>query len=158
GDQPGHGPRVRQVRPQQRPQRDPVHRPLPLRTTGHRRPRRRTPQGLERAPQLPDQNAAKTFKGARWVLLKRPENLSEDQAATLRKLRNRGGAVWRAYSLKEAFRAIFAGDLDETQTATALDRWCAKASRSRLPAFVRVAKTIRKHREGIMAAIGLGIN
>lgn len=108
--------------------------------------------------QLPDQNAAKTFKGARWVLLKRPENLSEDQTATLRRLRNQGGAVWRAYTLKEAFRAIFAGDLDEHQSATALDRWCSVSSRSRLPAFVRVAKTIRKHREGILAAIRLGIN
>lgn len=108
--------------------------------------------------QLPDQNAAKTFKGARWVLLKRPENLTDEQAATLRKLRNRGGAVWRAYSLKEAFRAIFAGDLDQDQTATVLDRWCSKASRSRLPAFIRVAKTIRNHRDGILAAIGLGIN
>lgn len=107
---------------------------------------------------LPDQNAAKTFKGARWVLLKRPENLTDEQQATLRKLRNRGGAVWRAYSLKEAFRAIFAGDLDTTQSATALDRWCSVASRSRLPAFVRVAGTIRKHREGILAAIELGIN
>ncbi|HET7386699.1 MAG TPA: transposase [Nocardioidaceae bacterium] len=107
---------------------------------------------------LPDQNAAKTFKGARWVLLKRPENLSTDQQATLRKLRNRGGDVWRAYSLKEAFRAIFAGDLNTTQTATALDRWCSVASRSRLPAFVRVAKTIRKFREGILAAIRLSIN
>ncbi|MGH8997608.1 MAG: ISL3 family transposase [Acidimicrobiales bacterium] len=108
--------------------------------------------------QLPDQSAAKTFKGARWVLLKRPENLSEDQAVTLRKLRNRGGAVWRAYSLKEAFRAVFVGDLDEAQTITALDRWCSVASRSRLPAFVRVSKTIRKHRDGILAAIELGIN
>lgn len=108
--------------------------------------------------QLPDQNAAKTFKGARWVLLKRPENLTDEQAATLRKLRNRGGAVWRAYSLKEAFRAIFVGDLNQQQSTTALDRWCAKASRSRLPAFVRVAKTIRKHRDGILTAIRLGIN
>jgi transposase len=108
--------------------------------------------------QLPDQSAAKTFKGARWVLLKRPENLSDEQAATLRRLRNRGGRVWRAYSLKEAFRGIFAGDLDPDQSATALDRWCTKARRSRLPAFVKVAKTIRKHRDGILTAIRLGIN
>lgn len=40
---------------------------------------------------LPDQNAAKKFKGARWCLLKRPENLTDDQAATLRQLRRRGG-------------------------------------------------------------------
>ena len=41
--------------------------------------------------QLPDQSAAKKFKGARWSLLKRPENLTEEQAATLRQLRRRGG-------------------------------------------------------------------
>jgi len=50
--------------------------------------------------QLPDQDAAKRFKGARWALLKRPENLTDDQCATLRRLRNRGGQVWRAYALR----------------------------------------------------------
>ncbi len=108
--------------------------------------------------QLPDQAAAKKFKGARWSLLKRPENLTDDQAATLRQLRRRGGDLWRAYSLKEAFRAIFAGDLDPDQTAELIDRWCSKASRSRLPPFVKVAKTIRKFRDGILAAIELQIN
>jgi transposase len=108
--------------------------------------------------QLPDQGAAKKFKGARWALLKRPENLTDEQSATLRRLRARGGAVWRAYALKESFRAIFAGDLDTEQTAALLDRWCAKASRSRLASFVKTAKTIRKHRDGILAAIDLGIN
>ena len=39
--------------------------------------------------QLPDQDAAKRFKGARWALLKRPENLTDDQSATLRQLRRR---------------------------------------------------------------------
>ena len=34
-----------------------------------------------------------------------------------------------------------------------LDRWCSKASHSRLDPFVKVAKTIRKFREGILAAI-----
>ena len=52
---------------------------------------------------LPDQAAAKTFKGARWALLKRPENLTDDQSATLRRLRARGGSVWRGYALKERF-------------------------------------------------------
>src|SRR5680860_563710 len=78
--------------------------------------------------------------------------------ATLRKLRARGGDVWRAYSLKESFRAIFAGDLAVDDAGTLLDRWCSKASRSRLPSFVRVTRTIRKHRDGILAAIELGVN
>jgi len=108
--------------------------------------------------QLPDQAQAKAFKGARWALLKRPENLNDEQSATLRRLRARGGAVWRGYALKEAFRAIFAGDLDAPTVATMLDRWCSKASRSRLDPFVKVAKTIRKFRDGILAAVNLGIN
>jgi transposase len=102
--------------------------------------------------------AAKKFKGARWALLKNPDNLTEDQAATLRKLKRRGGDVWRAYTLKEAFRAIFAGDLDTDTVAELIDRWISRANRSRLPAFVKAAKTIRKHRNGILAAIRLGIN
>jgi transposase len=108
--------------------------------------------------ELPDQAAAKKFKGARWSLLKRPENLTDDQSATLRQLRNRGGDLWRAYRLKESFRAIFAGDLDPDQSAELIDRWCSQASRSRLAPFVKVATTIRKFRQGILAAIRLKIN
>lgn len=105
-----------------------------------------------------DPQAAKKFKGARWCLLKNPANLDEQQAATLRKLKRRGGDVWRAYTLKEAFRAIFAGDLTPEQAGHLIDRWVSRASRSRLPAFVKAAKTIRKRRDGILAALRLGIN
>jgi len=37
------------------------------------------------------------------------------------------------------------------------DLWISKASRSRLAPFVKAAKTIRKYRDGILAAIRLGI-
>ena len=105
-----------------------------------------------------DAEAAKKFKGARWALLKNPTDLDQGQAATLRKLKRRGGDVWRAYTLKEAFRAIFAGDLSVEQAGELIDRWISRASRSRLPAFVKAAKTIRKHRDGIISALRLGIN
>jgi transposase len=106
----------------------------------------------------PDKTAAKKFKGARWALLKRPEALSDEQSATLRKLRRRGGDLWRAYSLKEAFRAIFDGDLDAEQAGELIDRWLSKASRCRLDPMIKAARTIRKYRDGILAAIRLGIN
>jgi transposase len=105
-----------------------------------------------------DAAAAKKFKGARWALLKNPTDLDDGQAAVLRKLKRRGGDVWRAYTLKEAFRAIFAGDLTPEQAGELIDRWVSRASRSRLPAFVKAAKTIRKHRKGILAALRLNIN
>ncbi len=107
---------------------------------------------------LPDQDAARRFKGARWALLKNPGDLSDDQAATLRKLKRRGGDLWRADALKEALRAVFAGDLTTDEVAMLLDRFCSKASRSGLKPFVTAAKTIRKRRDGILAAVRLGIN
>jgi transposase len=90
--------------------------------------------------QLPDQAAARKFKGARWSLMKKPENVTDEQSATLRRLRNHGG------------------DLDPADTGELLDRSISKASRSGLAPFVKVAKTIRKHRDGILAAIRLKIN
>lgn len=107
---------------------------------------------------LPDQALAKRFKGARWALLKNPEDLSAAQSETLAHIRRNGGAAWRGYQLKEALREIFAGDLDATETMELLDRWCARAQRSRLAPFVKAAATIRKHRDGILAAIRLGIS
>lgn len=105
-----------------------------------------------------DEAAAKRFKGARWALLKNPTDLNDDQAATLRRLRRRGGDLWRAYTLKEALRAVFAGDLDEAEVAYLLDRFCSRASRSGLKPFLTLARTIRKHRSGILAAVRLGVN
>lgn len=76
----------------------------------------------------------------------------------MRKLRRHGGAVWRAYALKEALRAVFAGDLGVEDVAALLDRFCSKASRSGLKPFLTLAQTIRKRRDGILAAIRLGVN
>ncbi len=83
---------------------------------------------------------------------------TDDQSATLRKLRRRGGEIWRAYSLKEAFRAIVTGDLDPDDVEALIDRWISRASRSRLTPFLKAAKTIRRHRDGILTAIHLNIN
>ena len=39
-----------------------------------------------------------------------------------------------------------------------LDAWLSWASRSRLAPFVRLAKTVRKYRDGILSAIQLGVS
>jgi len=107
---------------------------------------------------LDDRAMARKFKGARWALLKNPENLTDRQAETLTQIRQDGGEMWRAYQLKEALRAIFRGDLNNKEVADMLDRWCSWAQRSRLEPFVKASQTIRQHRNGILAAIELGIN
>jgi transposase len=115
-------------------------------------------QVWQAARKLPNKRIAKKFKGARWALLKNPDTLTEDQAATLAEIKRSGGILWRAYQLKEALRAIFAGDLDPITVTELLDRWCSRAQRSRIPEFVKAGRTIRKHREGIDAAIERGLS
>jgi transposase len=107
---------------------------------------------------LGDQDAAKRFKDARWSLLKAPKKLSEKQAATLRRLKAAGGEVWRAYTLKEAVRGIFEHGLTLDDVTMLIDRLLSRLARSRLEPFIRLGRTIRKHRDGILAAIRLGIN
>jgi len=105
-----------------------------------------------------DPEAAKRFKDARWALLKNPANLTERQAATHRELRKAGGEVWRGYQLKEATRAIFAPGLGVEDVDLLLDRLLSRLARSRLAPFVRLGRTLRKHRDGILAAQQLGLN
>lgn len=108
--------------------------------------------------QLPDDRWAKTFKGSRWCLLKNPEDLTERQAAQLERIRRTRGGIWRAYEMKEQFRACFAGDLDPAVAVELLDRWIARAQRSRLPAFIKVARTMRERRGLIINALEHGLS
>ena len=107
---------------------------------------------------LGDQDAAKRFKGARWSLLKKPEKLTDTQAVTLARLKAAGGEVWRAYTLKEAVRAIFEPGLTLQDVTVLIERLLSRLARCRLAPFVKLGKTIRKHRDGVLAAIRLGIN
>ncbi|MFV0524579.1 MAG: ISL3 family transposase [Acidimicrobiales bacterium] len=107
---------------------------------------------------LPDDRWAKDFKGSRWALLKNPEDLTDRQADQLARIRRTKGGIWRAYEMKEQFRAIFAGDLDRDEAAELLDRWCARAQRCRLAPFVKCARTMRQRREIILNAIEHGIS
>jgi len=99
-----------------------------------------------------ERDAAKAFKGARWSLLKNPEDLTECQIDTLAALHAAGGKVPRAYALKETVRAIFAPGLTVAAVTGLIDRLLSRLSRSRLKPFVRLGRTIRKHRQGILAA------
>jgi transposase len=107
---------------------------------------------------LGDQEAAKRFKDSRWSLLKAPEKLTDQQAATLARIKAAGGEVWRAYTLKEAVRGIFQAGLSLEDVTVLIDRLLSRLARCRLEPFIKLGKTIRKHRDGILAAIRLGIN
>jgi transposase len=104
-----------------------------------------------------DTSSAKQFKDSRWSLLKNPGDLTDRQLDTLTALQLAGGKVPRAWAMKELVRAIFAPGLTPNAVAELIDRLLSRLSRSRLKPFVRLGRTIRKHREGILAARRLGI-
>lgn len=64
--------------------------------------------------------------------------------------------LYRAYLLKEALRDLYHASASEA--GPGLDAWLAWASRSRLKPFVKLARTLRQHRQGILAAIEHGLS
>jgi transposase len=95
--------------------------------------------------------AAKEFKGLRWMLLRNWENLSPKQKGTIRDLEGVNKRIFRAWQLKEELREIMAMPLAAARRA--LDTWLIYASRSRLAPFVKLARTIRHYRDSIEATI-----
>ncbi|MFF0283686.1 transposase, partial [Rhodococcus aetherivorans] len=59
--------------------------------------------------------------------------------------------------LKEALRAVFAGDLDDEEVIVMLGRWCSWAQHCRIPQFVKLGRTIKAHLDGIFAAVTRGL-
>jgi len=95
--------------------------------------------------------AAKEFKGLRWLLLRNWENLRGDQRGVIRDLARANRRAFRAWQLKEELRDILGMGLIAARSA--LDHWLRFASRSRLEPFVKLARSVRHYRASIEAAI-----
>jgi transposase len=101
--------------------------------------------------------AGRWVKHTRWSLLKAPEHQTIGQLATLAEVQTANRRLYRAFLLREELRLLY--HLPDRALAPAhLDAWLAWASRSRLRPFVRLARTLREHRDGILAAIRLGLS
>ena len=103
-----------------------------------------------------DKDEANKVKGLLWPTRKNPWNLTPKQEDRLSTLQQDNERVYRAYLLKESFADI----LDRHQPNVVkrkLERWLSWASRSRLPAFVRVGRTIRNHLDDIVSYIRWGL-
>ena len=90
---------------------------------------------------------AKELKGARYALWRNPEDLSAKQAAKLADIARTNRRLYRAYLLKEQLRQAMR--LRGQAGIALLDRWLAWAQRCRIDAFVKLGRTIRRHRAAI---------
>jgi transposase len=94
---------------------------------------------------------ARRTKRARYALWKNPDQVTARQQAELDWIAKTDPRLWRAYLLKEGLRYVFAVKGDAGKDA--LDRWLSWARRSRLPAFIDLAKKIEAHRPAIDATL-----
>ena len=85
------------------------------------------------------------LKGSRWLLLKRPENLTPRQEIKLADLLQYNLKSVRSYLLKEDFQSFW-DYFSPYWAGCFLDRWCSRTMRSRIEPMKKVAKTLRKHR------------
>ncbi len=96
-------------------------------------------------------------KGLRWSLLKAPEKQTVRQLAALHEVSTANRRLYRAFLLKEELRLLYHLP-DPTLAESHLTAWQAWASRSKLKPFVKLARTLRARRDGILAAIRLGLS
>jgi transposase len=97
------------------------------------------------ARELKAKGYAPVLKNTRWLLLKRPENLTEAQEPRLAELVRYNLRTVRAYLLKEDFQ-FFWDYVSPHWAGQFLDRWCARTMRSRLEPMKKVARMLRRHR------------
>ena len=84
------------------------------------------------------------LKRSRWLLLKRPENLTEKQSITLSFLLEYNLKSVKSYLLKEQFQQLW----EYSYPACAgkfMDAWCRKVMRSKIEPMKKVALTLRRH-------------
>jgi transposase len=122
-----------------------------------RRPEPPPPRGRPRkdAPAR-GRNESRFVKHTRWALLKDPDDLLDSQLTVLHELRRNRSVLYRCWQLKEGLRDVYR--VRPQDAADHLDWWLAWACRSRIPAFVTLARTVRANRDRILAAVELGLS
>ena len=99
----------------------------------------------------------KAIKRTRFSLQKNPWNMTPADSRRLSTVQLTNMPLYRGYLLKQTLCTILEGG--EPRTArTALQSWIAWATRSRLEPFVKAARTIKQHLEGILAYVRTGLS
>lgn len=89
------------------------------------------------------------LKRTRWLLLKRPANLTAKQDIKLAELLRYNLRTVRAYLLKEDLQGLWSY-VSPHWAGRFMDNWCTRAMRSKLEPMKRVARMLRAHRPLIL--------
>ena len=100
----------------------------------------------EEAKELKANGYEPALSKSRWLLLKRPENLTEYQEVKLAELLQYHLRSIRSYLLKEEFQ-LFWEYKSASWAGKFMDKWCTKTMRSKIESMKKVARMLRNHRE-----------
>ena len=103
----------------------------------------------EEAKQLKADGLEPLLTNSRFILLKRPENLTDKQEVKLADLVQYNLRSIRAYLLKEDFQQFWEY-VSAYHAGRFLDAWCTRTMRSKIEPMKKMAKTLRKHRPLLM--------
>jgi len=95
--------------------------------------------------QLKDKGYEPVLTKTRWLLLKRPENLTDKQDTKLADLLQYNLKAVRSYLLKEEFQ-FFWSYKSPYWAGQFLDKWCTRTMRSKIVPMKKVARMLRQHR------------
>ena len=92
----------------------------------------------------------KIVKGTRFLLLRAGERLDNDQVTRLERLKTLNEPLFVAYLLKEELRLLWSLP-SKKKAKRFLNSWIKRALASGLRPFIKLTKTLRRHRKAILA-------
>lgn len=98
------------------------------------------------------------WRTGRWALRTGENKLNDDQRVLINQIARTHRHIGRAWTLKEQLRDIYRLNHPPGVARQHLRRWITAAKRSRINAFVALAKRLQVYFDAVIAAIELGIS
>ena len=99
---------------------------------------------------------ARAIKHTRWVLLRNPWNRTPAENERLAALPKENRLLYRAYLLKESLADIYRNLYTPGWARRLMGEWLGWAARSRIEPFRRLARTIKRALDGVLAYFDTG--
>jgi transposase len=98
------------------------------------------------------------WRSTRWALRTGENKLTDDKRALVNQIARTNRRIGRAWTLKEQLRDLYRIDHPPGGARAHLRRWITSAKRSRINAFIGLAKRLEVYFEEVINAIELGIS
>ena len=114
--------------------------------------------GKQAQSEIRDEDARKAFFRSRMMFLYGEENLPEHLRFKFEEAKSVSAATARAWEIKELLRGLWKVTKEESELRAYFKKWYWKAAHSRLKPVCDAAKKLKRHLQGMIAAVLYGIS